>query len=442
MASLALGIGAADVLGGVGGTVREPFERARILDDGGSAPIARRGSALAARSSLGRAGLKRELRQAFSGVSGGKGAYVSDAGSPRRPLLFSRSARTARLIASNTKLFTTAAFLDRFGADGRLTTTVWERGRRMGPGAGGLDGDLILAGDGDPALAKPAFADRNGLPLTSVRPLARAVAAAGIERIRGDVLADDEVFDRRRSVPQPGITGGPFLSTLSGLSFDSGFEGGRYATDPALNAARELIRQLRRQGVAVRGKARLGSVTRRAERLGAVKSPTVSRLIRETNTPSDNFWAETLLKRLAATPSRRGTTESGARKAERFARTLGTGVRMVNGSGLSRTNKASPRQVAKLLIRLIKGGRDRAQAFRDSLAIAGRSGTLATRMRGTAAAGRCQAKTGTLDGISVLSGYCSAGAGPVVYSILMNGVNIDSARRAQDKMVAAIARYK
>jgi D-alanyl-D-alanine carboxypeptidase/D-alanyl-D-alanine-endopeptidase (penicillin-binding protein 4) len=63
-------------------------------------------------------------------------------------------------------------------------------------------------------------------------------------------------------------------------------------------------------------------------------------------------------------------------------------------------------------------------------------------MNGTAAEGRCRAKTGTLIGVSTLSGYCRAGHGLVAFSILMNSVDIATAQRAQDKMAALIARYR
>jgi D-alanyl-D-alanine carboxypeptidase/D-alanyl-D-alanine-endopeptidase (penicillin-binding protein 4) len=66
-------------------------------------------------------------------------------------------------------------------------------------------------------------------------------------------------------------------------------------------------------------------------------------------------------------------------------------------------------------------------------------------MRGTAAAGRCHAKTGTLNGVSALSGVCFKGGvdeeHAVVFSILNNSVNTDAARRVQDRMTALIARY-
>ena len=67
---------------------------------------------------------------------------------------------------------------------------------------------------------------------------------------------------------------------------------------------------------------------------------------------------------------------------------------------------------------------------------------MAHRMNGTAADGRCRTKTGTLIGVSALSGYCRAGHGQVVFSILMNSVDVDLARAAQDRMAALIARYR
>ena len=82
------------------------------------------------------------------------------------------------------------------------------------------------------------------------------------------------------------------------------------------------------------------------------------------------------------------------------------------------------------------------RAFRKSLAVAGRTGTLSGRMRGTAAEGRCSAKTGTIDGVSALSGYCKSRSGLVAFSILMNSINTTTARNAQDAMAAAIARYR
>jgi D-alanyl-D-alanine carboxypeptidase/D-alanyl-D-alanine-endopeptidase (penicillin-binding protein 4) len=148
-----------------------------------------------------------------------------------------------------------------------------------------------------------------------------------------------------------------------------------------------------------------------------------------------------LLKRLAASGGKKGTTARGADKAENFAQRAGSNAKLVNGSGLSRTNRSSPGNVGKLLVHMAREN-DLDRAFRKSLAVAGRTGTLSSRMRGSAAEGKCHAKTGTIDGVSALSGYCKSRSGLVAFSILMNGVNVDTARRAQDAMAAAIARYK
>ena len=157
--------------------------------------------------------------------------------------------------------------------------------------------------------------------------------------------------------------------------------------------------------------------------------------------PSNNFFAEMLLKRLAATTGKRGTRDRGALLVEEFARDTGTIVNASDGSGLSRKNRVSPEHVGRLLVE-VAGDADDAAALRDSLPVAGREGTLADRMRGTAAEGNCAAKTGTLDGVTALSGYCDAGTRTLAFSILMNDVNVDAGRRAQDEIAAAIARYR
>lgn len=432
--------------GGLAAIALSGHARAAALDDGGATPVARPGSALASRDSLSGSQLRSRLEREMDRVGGGSGAWVYDlrAGGAGGDVLYSDSGTRRRLLASNSKLFTTAAFLDRFGPGGTLRTGVWERGRRAGRNDQILRGGLALVGDGDPALASPGFARRQNLPLTPLKPLAKGVRRAGIKRVKGDLLVDPTIFDGKKSVPQPGITGGPWLSTLSGLSYDSGFDGGRHARSPERIAGREFAKALKRAGVRVGGRVRVGGAPGKLladEPVDTVRSPSAAKLIAQTNTPSDNFFAEMLLKRLAARAGRQGTTARGADKAESFAHKVGSGAKLVNGSGLSRTNTSSPSQVGKLLVHMAEA-EDLARAFRKSLPVAGRTGTLADRMRGSAAEGRCQAKTGTIDGVSALSGYCESRSGRVAFSILMNGVNVDTARRAQDAMAASIARYR
>ena len=118
----------------------------------------------------------------------------------------------------------------------------------------------------------------------------------------------------------------------------------------------------------------------------------------------------------------------------------GTSIQAVDGSGLSRRNSVSPQEVVKLLAAMYRDRTD-GPAFESSLPIAGREGTVADRMRGTAAEGNCATKTGTLDGVSALSGYCHAGGHTIAFSVLNNGVDVNAARVAQDRVAAAIARY-
>jgi D-alanyl-D-alanine carboxypeptidase/D-alanyl-D-alanine-endopeptidase (penicillin-binding protein 4) len=79
--------------------------------------------------------------------------------------------------------------------------------------------------------------------------------------------------------------------------------------------------------------------------------------------------------------------------------------------------------------------------LRSDLAVAGRSGTLRRRMRGTAAAGRCEAKTGTLEGASNLAGYCTSANGHVLaFAIFTDGIATSFAHTLQDQMAITLAR--
>ncbi len=376
-------------------------------------------------------------------VGGASGAFVSDLDARRNRTLFSWASRTRRALASNTKLFTMAAVLDRFGAEDSFKTTAYPQ---PADGVEGhtLRGSLVLVGAGDPALGRAGFAHRHGLPLTPLGELATDVRKAGIKRVSGKVLADDTIFDRRRGIPTSGVDASGELGPLSGLSYDSGVAHGHYAKNPELVAARALKHKLRAAGVHVgggTGRADLPARALRRSPLGSVGSPPVHSLLAATLKPSSNFFAEMLLKRLAASRGgAHGTTRRGVRKVRRFVHRLGSGVAMENGSGLSRSDRASPRQVERLLAAMERGSG--AAAYRHSLPVAGEEGTVAGRMNGTAAEGRCRTKTGTLIGVSALSGYCDAGHGRVAFSILMNSVDVNAARSAQDRMAAAIARYR
>ncbi len=113
----------------------------------------------------------------------------------------------------------------------------------------------------------------------------------------------------------------------------------------------------------------------------------------------------------------------------------------MDGSGLTRSDRASPTQIVGLL-RAMRGTPVGEELIQD-MALAGHEGTVADRMHGTAAYGRCRTKTGTLTGVSNLSGYCFNRDGRMmIFSVLMASVhNLSLAHYEQDQIAAAVASY-
>ena len=374
-------------------------------------------------------------------AGGYAGAYVADVSGPAPRQVFHWREHTSRILASNTKLFTTTAALARFGDDGTLTTQVL--------GAGELDADgiyrgsIYLRGGGDPTFGSRRFTDRSYGGGANVQDLADTLQEAGITRITGRVYGDESAFDSLRGGPDSGYGVSIWVGPLSGLSYNRGLftEGGRgFQANPPAFAAARLDDALEARDIPVRLKPRAGVAPAGAAVLATEDSPPMSRILRLTNKPSDNFFAETLSKDLGRLTGGVGTTAKGTRVATRFARTLGARPHLVDGSGLARGNRASPSSIVKLLTAMYR--RDDYDIFVDSLPIAGSDGTLFDRMRRGPAHRRCHGKTGTLSNVSTLSGYCEARSGTdYAYSILMNGVYPTGARRLQDRMLQAIAKY-
>jgi D-alanyl-D-alanine carboxypeptidase/D-alanyl-D-alanine-endopeptidase (penicillin-binding protein 4) len=375
------------------------------------------------------------------GGGGASGLFVVDADSGQA--VCARAAKRRRPLASNMKLFTTSTALSRFGPSYRIATKL------LGDGAvderGVLHGSLYLQGGGDPALGSPAFYERFlGGVGTNLFALKRQLRAAGVRAVTGGLYADDTVFDRLRGVADSGYATSSYIGPLSGLSFNAGYRNSRargFASDPARLAAAKLARALRRTGIAIHAAPALRAAPAGAAPLATVRSPTMTRLVETTDVYSHNFFAEMLLKLVGAHFGGAGSTKAGARVVERFARAHGSGVHAVDGSGLTRSNRASPLQVVRLLLAMRNG--PVGEQFIQDLALTGRTGTVASRTRGTAAAGRCRTKTGTLTGVSNLSGYCFNRDGRVMaFSVLMGSVHsLSLAHLEQDRIAAAIASY-
>jgi D-alanyl-D-alanine carboxypeptidase/D-alanyl-D-alanine-endopeptidase (penicillin-binding protein 4) len=349
-----------------------------------------------------------------------------------------------RLLASNMKLFTTAAALSLLDPDSRIPTKVFSDGRLDSGGA--LHGSLYLQGGGDPALGTPTFYNSYLAGLgTNLFSLVPQIRAAGIRSISGRIYGDDTVFDRLRGVADSGYATSSYIGPLSGLAFNSGFSGSTsssgFSADPAKLATSKLARALSAAGVAVPSQVALAPTPAKAEPIAVVRSPSLTRIVDVTDVYSDNFFAEMLMKLLGARLGGAGTTAAGAGVVERFASEKGSGVHAVDGSGLTRSNRASPRQVVDLLLAMRDdpAGDD----FIQDLALAGKEGTVDDRMHGSAAYGRCRTKTGTITGVSNLSGYCFNKSGRIMaFSILMNGVgDLGYAHLQQDRIAGLVAGY-
>ena len=302
--------------------------------------------------------LTREMR--LAGAS--SGAYAVDLDSAR--VLVSVRPDVARAPASVNKLFTTSTALARLGATATLDTDVLQAG-----------GALYVRGAGDPTLTT-----------TRLRALARQVAGAVDDTTA--VVGDETLFDGLRGSfdsnfrPDSEVEG-----QLGALVVDRGYTGGRFQPFPGLFAAGRFAAALRDAKVHVGG-VRVGPTPSGAETVASTASPTIGRLVAATNVPSDNFYAEMLLKDLGARAGGAGTTGAGAAVVMRYLAGLGVRARVVDGSGLSRADSVAPRAVVGLFRALDRD--PLGPTLTGSLALVGSSGTVARRMRGTPASGACR----------------------------------------------------
>jgi D-alanyl-D-alanine carboxypeptidase/D-alanyl-D-alanine-endopeptidase (penicillin-binding protein 4) len=393
-------------------------------------------------------GLQEDLTGQLSLAGSGSGAYVYDL--TAKQALFSERATTLRPPASVEKLYTAVTALERLGPTARLATTVLGVGHLA---AGGVwAGNLYLRGGGDPTFGTSSFIRANyGGVGASVSALAdELLRVDGIHRVTGSIVGDESFLDSLRGEPSSRYAPDPFLEgTLSGLAFNRGASGGeRGPHAPAAYAASQLSAALKRAGVSVHGRSGAGATPAGAAQLAQVQSPTVAQLLGLTLPPSDNFFAETLLKDLGARIQGAGTTAAGASVVRQtIPALLGIHPRVVDGSGLSPADRTSPYQVVGLLVGLAPGALGKAPTsvggvLRGDLAVAGETGTLANRMRHTGAAGRCEGKTGTLTGVSNLAGYCQSADGHLLaFAIFNDGISTEAAHVFQDHMAITIADY-
>lgn len=182
------------------------------------------------------------------------------------------------------------------------------------------------------------------------------------------------------------------------------------------------------KGISVRGKS--GSITTSpkiilSENLSPLilhESVPMHMIIKELNKNSNNFYAEQILKTIGYEAYNFGTTENGVKACKELFYSMGVNPEnmvMVDGSGLSRLNLVSPRQIINLLTYIYSSGEF--EPFYDSLPIGGVDGTIAERMKRTSAENNVRAKAGFNENISSLSGYLKTTGGETfAFSIIVN----------------------
>lgn len=320
--------------------------------------------------------------------------------------------------ASNLKLLTALAALDALGADHTFTTTVVSPGERR----------LVLVGGGDPLLTdkQSKSAARPASLKALAASTAAALTAAGVKKVR--LAYDDTLFSGPDFNPVWKASWRTYVARVSPLVIGEGvFNAWSADPTPARTATAAFAKRLVAAGI----KVTLTGASRApadAEVVAVVHSAPLSTVIARTLKVSDNLAAEVLARHYAiaadATPSFTGA--AAAVKAWLKDHQLwASGMRLLDGSGLSNRSRVTPSVLAHALVLSLTT--PKLNAVAAGLPVAGRSGTLKDRFNDPAeraARGNVHAKTGTLIGISALTGYLTTADGTrLVFAAVGNGVS-------------------
>lgn len=412
--------------------------------------------------------------------------------------LYEQNADLMLIPASNQKLLTSTAALHRLGADFRFVTRLWVTGQIDEQGV--LHGDLILQGGGDPTLLlKDIEAMAEAVEKAGIRRVegyllydeslfdgirrgwdwawddepyyySPCLSAICVERNAvtvfvspGEQVGDpprirlfpptDYLLVRNEATTSP--AGTPSTITITReharniaivrgqIPLDARPDSVRQALsveEPPRYAMWLLREALGKRGITTRYHTSLPDrVPEGARLLYTRTSPPLSEILPLLNKPSDNLIVECLMRTLGAVAYREGSAAAGERAMLEFLKEAGldlSALNIVDGSGLSRRNQVSARNLVTLLRYM--ASHPQAKVFIDSLPVAGVDGTLRNRMVNTPAQGKVRAKTGSLGRVSTLSGYLTTQAGEeLVFAILMNNYNGSSAeaRLIQDAIL-------
>ena len=332
----------------------------------------------------------------------------------RGRLLADHNGAVPRVPASNQKLIATAFALDTLGPDFRLTTKLLRHG----------DGSLEMVGEGDPDLS-----------VAEIQRFAMVALGHGGSRSTASSTSANEIKLYVREEPRrnwwpsdwhPSDRSYAYGAPITRLALTSNALH-MAVLDPAARLQRILDSAARRQG------GRLQTVVLATE--PTLKNQTAARsedtvvlhsessapmhaLLSLANTESHNFTAEVLLREAADD----WDVQRASFAATRWMQSQGlplSGMRIRDGSGLSRGNRLTSRTLSALLLRMAQ--HPLAAYYQASMAIAGERGTLRRLYRGSSLDGRFRGKTGTLTGVRTISGILDTEDGPLFVSMLSNG---------------------
>jgi D-alanyl-D-alanine carboxypeptidase/D-alanyl-D-alanine-endopeptidase (penicillin-binding protein 4) len=316
--------------------------------------------------------------------------------------------------ASNTKLFTTATALSLMRGDFLLSTQLLTDDNYIEDGV--IDGNLYLKGLGN------AIFSSNDL-ITMVDSLTKI----GINKITGNIVGDDTYFDDvyTRDDWIKDEKANVKLPAISALVLDRNRtktikrRRGRNRTyiinvdNPPLFAAKKLKETFEEFNIEVVGEATYYETPLTANLLMdcSIELREVLKLI---NKRSDNFLAECLFKTIGAVASgKQGNSFYSTQAVLTFIKDNGIysqGTAVVDGSGISRFDQVTPGAIVGLLEKMYFDIND-FEDYYNSLSVAGLDGTLKDRMKETEAEKNFRGKTGTLNGVSSISGYLSTSGG-------------------------------
>lgn len=331
-------------------------------------------------------------------------------------LLYEHNARHAMRPASTMKLLTAITALDYLGADYRMGTSLYFQGDII---QHTLHGDLILVGEMDPLF------DTIGLCV-----FIDSLQRMGIDTIRGNIVTDCSFKDTLMwgegwCWDDPNPTLSPLL--LNGNDNMTGW----------------FVAKLTSAGVFLDSVGFATGELSDTARLVCRCEHSIEQMLPQMMKESDNLYAECLYYQLAASSGNASASAVHARERKKqLISRLGldrNNYRLADGSGLSLYNYLSAEIVTQLLRYAWQTDSIR-EFLLPVLPVAGEDGTLAHRMKKTAAAGNVRAKTGTLSGVSTLAGYLTTANGHVLcFCIFNQGVmKLSEGRAFQDRVCTAL----